>query len=316
MLDLEAPFLAGVTAAQFNAFKHTLFSVPDTPLLWVTGACQVACINPQYALVNGMSRSIRQETGLDLVTLELEKFDTAAWQAMADLLATFPSRVNLTGEERETDWESEYAFHAGVIQVGRMHWIKINEELKEMEERQQAKRLVIEKPGIIQTLKWRRVASPAKEGGDWVSVDTRSVGLNFKDVLIAMGIVDPGGDGKSDFGFEGAGVITGVGPEVKHLRVGDRIAFSSPGCFATSLTMPEIACTKIPDMMSFEEAATIPCVFGTAMYGLEDLARLEEGQTVLIHSACGGVGQAAIQIAKMIGAEVCQCLASMSRSDC
>ncbi|KAK0611428.1 acyl transferase domain-containing protein [Immersiella caudata] len=310
LLDLEAPFLASITEEQFNAFKHTLFSAPDMPVLYVTGACQIACADPRYALVNGISRSIRQETGLDFVTLELERFDTdGGWRGLSQILKTFPVRMAAARdqEERETDFESEYAFHDGTVQVGRMHWIKINDELKEKGDdvtTEQVKRLVIEKPGIIQTLKWRKAAAPVPRGGDWVRVDTRAVGLNFKDVLIAMGIVDSGSEGNGDFGFEGAGVITSVGPDVKWLSVGDRVAFSSTGCFATSLIMAEMACVKLPNMLSFEGAATMPCVYGTALYGLEDLARLEEGQTVLIHSACGGVGQAAIQISQMIGAEI------------
>lgn len=308
LLDLEAPFLASVTEAQFNAFKHTLFSAPDVPSLWVTGACQIACVNPNYALINGISRSVRQETGLDFITLELERFDAEGWRGLSRLLATFPARIAVTkaGEERETDFESEYAFHSSSMQVGRMHWIKINDELKEKSEvsGEQVKRLVIEKPGIIQTLKWRMAPARVQQSGDWVTVEPRAVGLNFKDVLVAMGIVDSGSEGYGDFGFEGAGVVTSIGPDVKTLSLGDRVAFSSTGCFATSLTMAEIACAKLPEGLGFDEAATMPCVYGTALYGLENLARLVEGQTVLIHSACGGVGQAAIQIAKMIGAEV------------
>ncbi|CAG2008535.1 unnamed protein product [Fusarium graminearum] len=242
-----APFLANITEEQFNAFKSTLFSVQDAPFCWVTGACQIGCKNPDYALVNGMARSIRQETGIDLVTFELEVFDESAWRALSDLVKTFPSRV--TDGEVDTDFESEYAFHG----------------------------------------------------------DTRAVGLNFKDVLIAMGIVEATNNSlaASDFGFEGAGIVTRVGSGVQRLVVGDRVAFSSTGCFSTSQTMPKMYCTNIHKSLTFQEAAIIPCVFSTAMYGLVDLARLEAEQSVLIHSACGGVRQAAIQIAKMIRAEVC-----------
>lgn len=176
VMDLEGPFLANVTEEQFDAFKKSLFSVQDVGFLWVTSACQVDCRDPNYALVNGMSRSIRQETGIDFVTLELEDFDRAAWQGVADLLATFPSRFS--DVERETDFESEYAFHDGSIKVGRMHWIKMNDELKDRE-RQTVSRLVIGKPGIIQTLHWEQAAPPILED-DWVQVDTRAVGLNFK----------------------------------------------------------------------------------------------------------------------------------------
>ncbi|KAF4945826.1 hypothetical protein FGADI_11645 [Fusarium gaditjirri] len=304
LMDLEAPFLVNMTEEQFNSFKRTLFSVQDVPFCWVTGACQIGCKNPDYALVNGMARSIRQETGIDLVTFELEVFDESAWKALSDLLETFPSRV--TDGEVDTDFESEYAFHAGTIQVGRMHWINVNSELQDKRPENRTESLVIDKPGIIQTLHWKQKTSPVLKAEDWVQVDTRAVGLNFKDVLIAMGIVEATNDGLAagDFGFEGAGVVTRVGSGVQHLVVGDQVAFSSTGCFSTSQAMPEIYCTKIHESLTFEEAATMPCVFGTAMYGLVDLARLEAEQSVLIHSACGGVGQAAIQIAKMIGAEI------------
>lgn len=81
-----------------------------------------------------------------------------------------------------------------------------------------------------------------------------------------------------DFGFEGSGVVLQIGPGVKHLRIGDGVTFNSTGCFASGLTMSEIACAKIPASWNFEEAATIPSVYGTAVYGLLDLARLEAGQ--------------------------------------
>jgi NADPH:quinone reductase-like Zn-dependent oxidoreductase len=95
-----------------------------------------------------------------------------------------------------------------------------------------------------------------------------------------MGIIEATNDSLAagDFGFEGAGVVTRVGSGVQHLVVGDRVAFSSTGCFSTSQTMPEIYCTKMHESLTFQEAATMPCVFGTAMYGLVDLARLEAEQ--------------------------------------
>ena len=97
-----------------------------------------------------------------------------------------------------------------------------------------------------------------------------------------MGIVEAGtgGPDSSDFGFEGTGIVSSIGPNVEHLVVSDRVAFSSVGCFTTSLSMHEDDCTKIPDSLSFEDAATIPCVYGTAMYGLMELARLEKGQVL------------------------------------
>ncbi|KAF5573798.1 polyketide synthase [Fusarium pseudoanthophilum] len=288
LMDLEATFLANITEEQFNSFKRTLFSVQDVPFCWVTGACQIGCKNPDYALVNGMARSIRQETGIDLVTFELEVFDASAWKALSDLLETFPSRV--TDGEVDTDFESDELQDKGP---------KPSLETEDVSG--------LEGGGLgtgghsssrAQLQGTRHPAKPSQV----TSYLTLNIGLLELPWVLSRPPTTvwlP-----ATFDFEGAGVVTWVGSGVQHLVVGDRVAFSSTGCFYTSQTMPEIYCTKIHDSLTFEEAATMPCVFGTAMYGLVDLARLEAEQSVLIHSACGGVGQAAIQIAKMIGAEV------------
>lgn len=206
LMDVEAPFLASVTADHFNAFKESLFASSATAtaqdsnisFCWVTGACQIACTDPNYALVNGMARSIRQETGIDFVTLELERFDESGWRGLASLLATFPTRVTDPEVDVDTDFESEYAVHGGLIHVGRMHWIKILDELQdrgqnkeqenEGEQSRAINRLVIDKPGIMQTLHWQQQSSQsALEADNWVRVATRAVGLNFK-VRMVLGL--------------------------------------------------------------------------------------------------------------------------------
>jgi SAM-dependent methyltransferase len=175
LMDLEAPFLVNITEEKFNAFKASLFSIQDTSFLWVTGACQVDCKTPNYSLVNGMGRTIRGETGIDLVTLELETFDESGWTAVSDLLTTFLSRA--TGGEIDPD--VEYVFNAGTLQVGRMHWINVFKELQDQKEEGLIKKLVIKKPGIMQTLHWKQM-KPTPANGDSVLVETRAVGLNFK----------------------------------------------------------------------------------------------------------------------------------------
>lgn len=109
---------------------------------------------------------------------------------------------------------------------------------------------------------------------------------------------------KPGLGLEGTGVIRKVGSGVEDLKVGDRVLVFDHGCFATRLVISANLCAKMPDSLSFEDGATMPCVYSTAIYALMTLGHLEKGQTVLIHSACGGVGLAAIQLCRMIGAEV------------
>jgi NADPH:quinone reductase-like Zn-dependent oxidoreductase len=103
-----------------------------------------------------------------------------------------------------------------------------------------------------------------------------------QDVLSASGIVEIPEEG---FGLEAAGVISGVGPDVEDLRVGDRVMLFSRGCFSTSIIVPEQLCKKIPDSLSFEDAATMPCVYATAMYSLFNIGRLQRGQvSVCLHN--------------------------------
>jgi NADPH:quinone reductase-like Zn-dependent oxidoreductase len=101
-----------------------------------------------------------------------------------------------------------------------------------------------------------------------------------------------------------AGVVMKVGPGVRHFSVGDRVNSLCVGCFSTSVRNAADYVQRIPDGMSFATAASLPLVYVAAYYGLNHLAHLRSGESVLIHAAAGGVGQAAIQIAKMIGAEI------------
>ncbi|KAM0799084.1 KR domain-containing protein [Usnea florida] len=106
-----------------------------------------------------------------------------------------------------------------------------------------------------------------------------------------------------------------VGPDVKHLKVGDRVLCCTDGAFSTTSSTSELLCAKMPHSLRFEEAATIPVVYATAIACLIDLACLSKDHSVLIHSACGGVGITAIQIAKMVGAEIFCTVSSQEKVD-
>ncbi|MFC9332038.1 SDR family NAD(P)-dependent oxidoreductase, partial [Kitasatospora sp. NPDC057015] len=133
-----------------------------------------------------------------------------------------------------------------------------------------------------------------------VRVAVRAAGLNFRDVLIALGVYpDP-----ALLGSEGAGVVTEVGAEVTGLRPGDRVAGLLPGAFGRVAVADHRVLVRIPDEWTFAQAATVPITFLTAWYGLRDLGGLKAGDRVLIHAGAGGVGMAAIQLARRLGAEV------------
>jgi NADPH:quinone reductase-like Zn-dependent oxidoreductase/acyl carrier protein len=106
-------------------------------------------------------------------------------------------------------------------------------------------------------------------------------------------------------GLEAAGVVRAIGPGVDDLQIGDRVmVMGGASLFTTHALVPSINCWKFPESLSFQEAATMPCVFLTVIYGLLEVGQMRAGQTVLIHSACGGVGHAAIQLCRAFGATI------------
>jgi len=168
-------------------------------------------------------------------------------------------------------------------------------------------RIEIAKPGILDHLRFVEAPRRRPRSGE-VEIEVHAVGLNFKDVMIAMGLLpdealEGGYTGKA-LGMECAGNIVAVGAGVDGLRVGDAVMTSAPGALRSNLTIDARFVVRKPDHLSFEEAATIPITFLTAYYSLHYLGRMQAGDRVLIHAAAGGVGLAAIQLAQRAGAEV------------
>ncbi|OON27073.1 hypothetical protein BSA16_33935, partial [Micromonospora sp. Rc5] len=144
-------------------------------------------------------------------------------------------------------------------------------------------------------------AAPAALAPGEVRIAVRAAGVNFRDVLIALGMYP---DPSAVMGSEGAGVVLEVGPGVDDLSPGDRVfGLFEPG-FGPQVVAQRLRVARIPAGWSFVEAASVPVVFLTAYYALHDLAGLRSGESVLIHSGAGGVGMAAIQLAHHFGATV------------
>ncbi|MEV7094005.1 type I polyketide synthase [Amycolatopsis sp. NPDC051045] len=134
-----------------------------------------------------------------------------------------------------------------------------------------------------------------------VRVAVRAAGVNFRDVLIALGMYP---DPAAVLGSEAAGVVTEVAPDVAGLAVGDRVFGLFTGAFGPSAVTDARLLVPVPAGWTFAEAASVPVAFVTAYYALFDLGGLAAGQSVLVHAAAGGVGMAAVQLARWKGAEV------------
>ncbi len=168
-------------------------------------------------------------------------------------------------------------------------------------------RLDFHLPGQLRNLVWL----PQEEAAltvDAIEVEVQATGLNFRDVMYLMGLlpdeaVEKGFAGAS-LGLEFAGIVSRVGSRVQDFRPGDKVMGFGSACFASHVVTRADAVARMPEEWSFESAATVPTVFFTVYYALKHLADLQAGERVLIHGGAGGVGIAAIQLAKYLGAEV------------
>jgi acyl transferase domain-containing protein/NADPH:quinone reductase-like Zn-dependent oxidoreductase/SAM-dependent methyltransferase/acyl carrier protein len=157
--------------------------------------------------------------------------------------------------------------------------------------------------GHLDALRFVPFASPECGPGE-VLIDVKAAAMNFRDVLKALALYPGEAPDARIFGDEVGGVVKAVGSNVTHVKTGDRVFGLAAFGLSTQTTARGGDVRRIPDNLSFEEAATIPVVFMTSWHALKIVARVRKGERVLIHAGAGGVGMAAIQIAHYLGAEV------------
>ncbi|MFJ8584316.1 SDR family NAD(P)-dependent oxidoreductase [Streptomyces sp. NPDC093595] len=149
---------------------------------------------------------------------------------------------------------------------------------------------------------------PQRPADDEVTIAVEAAALNYRDVMLAVGLLPPGAEtplpGGPALGLECAGTVTAVGSAVTHLSPGDRVYALAPRSLASHVTVNARLVGTVPDGMTSTDAATLPVVCFTVHHALERLARLQAGETVLVHGAAGGVGLAALQLARARGATV------------
>lgn len=161
--------------------------------------------------------------------------------------------------------------------------------------------------GRLGSLAWTPASVP-EPAADEIVVVPRAAGLNFRDVMYALGVLPEealeAGFAGASLGMEAAGVVVATGRDVTSFRSGDEVICFAPDCFDSHIVTPAKAAVRKPRQIDFEEAATIPTAFFTVQYALDYLARTRKGERVLIHGAAGGVGLAAIQVARHLGADI------------
>jgi acyl transferase domain-containing protein/acyl carrier protein len=152
-------------------------------------------------------------------------------------------------------------------------------------------------------------ASRQAPGEHDIEIAVEAAGLNFLDVIRAMGLYDPAPHTSPELGCECAGTVVRVGAKVTSFKPGDAIvalspAFERTGTFTSHIVVPATLAARKPRELTFAQAAALPCAYLTSYYALVEVARMRSGESLLIHSATGGVGLAAIEVARWLGVEV------------
>ncbi|MFO1456194.1 MAG: type I polyketide synthase [Steroidobacteraceae bacterium] len=242
-------------------------------------------IDIAQATLLGQARSAASETGAsNAMRIDLDGAVAPDWRTAIDALQRFASS------------EPELAIRGGQAFALRM------EERRVPEFQGTATRTVLRIPrrGSLDGLEIVRERSREPGPGD-VRIAIRAAGLNFRDVMNALGMY-PGDPGA--LGSECSGVVLDVGSGVTNLQPGDEVVALAVDSFADQVTTPATLVVPKPPELSFAQAVTIPNAFLTAAYALCNVARLVAGQRVLVHSAAGGVGLAAVRVARRAGAVV------------
>ncbi|KAL8839294.1 MAG: hypothetical protein Q9170_001811 [Blastenia crenularia] len=308
--DAKKPILPTLREEQLKAFQR-LFAVAKG-LVWITFGGLISCENPEAGAVLGFMRTMRIEFGSTrLVTLDLPLPDSRSTPTAVAKASSFLAECF-----KETDGsflDLEYAERDGTLMIPRL--IKDEAanvsvkgepetpkaELQPLWQKDRPLSLEMHDLGLLDSFQFvsdLRVQDNLKS--DEVEIEIQSSALNFHDLMVATGqLADLNG-----FGLECSGVITKVGREVKDFRKGQRVCALANACFGTHTRTPQTLVCAIPESMGFEVAASIPSVFSTSYYSLFHATRLQPGETILIHSAAGGVGQACIKLASLIGATI------------
>jgi acyl transferase domain-containing protein/NADPH:quinone reductase-like Zn-dependent oxidoreductase/acyl carrier protein len=178
--------------------------------------------------------------------------------------------------------------------------------------------LAVHDPGRTFTLDWRQVRRPEPAAGE-IAIEVRAAGLNYRDVMRASGLLPVEAveavHGWHELGLECAGVVAAVGDGVTGVEPGDRVLTAGPVGIGGHTVVPAWMAMPIPDGLTFTQGATLPMAFVTATHSLIHCARVRTGETVLVHGGAGGVGLAALQVARACGARVIATAGSTAKRD-
>ncbi|TGJ83752.1 hypothetical protein E0Z10_g5010 [Xylaria hypoxylon] len=301
LCEAKKPLLSTISDADMDKVK--LMTDRAASLVWVTNGNTLQGGCPDYALVSGLARSlVLEQPSLHFNTFDVDEPEIDPEITARHLIAT----LNQWGSAVDR----EFVQQNGAVRVSRyVPDAGINSLFRAKQGLEMATlalkdaglvRLGIESVGQFDTLYFKQLTLPELSPNK-VRIRVASVGVNAKDFYVLAGRVDTP---NATCQLECTGTVEKVGSAVKGFAVGDHVVAMAPTHFENIQTLPEWACFKLQPDENLNITATLSVPYATAIYALHHRANLRSGESVLTHSGAGGVGIAAIQIAKLAGAQV------------
>ena len=310
--ELERSLLRDLAQDEFDNIRQMLCICKG--MIWITGDTEK---HPEFAMMTGLTRTVRWERDVDdanLVNLAVAEQGQSLETIVSSIGELFKQQFG--GSLAPEKANGEFILRDGVFLTSRLveakaadtylntQFSRAKPTMMALKDAGRPIKLATSAPGLLDRLEWVTDEIYNEPLADThLEIDIKAVGMNFRDLMIAMGE-----HMAYSMGNEAAGTVSRIGSKVADFKVGDRVVYlcgiESTGCFHTFGRVDQNVVVKIPEHMSYEVACGLPCVYATVIYGLVDAGRLEQGEKILIHAAAGGVGQAAIHFAKYIGAEI------------
>ncbi|KAI5463900.1 hypothetical protein BGZ63DRAFT_453186 [Mariannaea sp. PMI_226] len=312
LLDYEDAFFENISQRDFECAQQLL--VHNREVLWVTRSDpEDSPGHPAKRIISGLLRCMKTEdSSRQLYELHLSRPIDSDIRSTSTTICRRLQTIWSSVQDETLVGEMETEERDGMLQIQRhIPYPELNTSLSHstrpaaiqpkpgnLLQPGRPLKLVIGQPGMLDTLHFVDDAVSQPLGDNDIEIEVTACALNFRDIMIALGQIK-----RPLLGHEAAGVVSRVGSKAR-FSCGDRVLFTGPGAIRTHIRAHESVVQKLPDSMSFEQGVSIPIVYVTAYRSLVEVARLERGESVLIHAAAGGLGQALIQIATMLEAEI------------
>lgn len=319
--ELVRQVVSDLNPASFEAIQDMTSTASG--ILWAVRGAYTDSENPHAQMTIGMARSIRSETLLKFTTLDLDVSPQLSELETADKIFdvfnhTFSADAPAVGVDFEYQERNGQLFVPRVVDDVEMNKFVHKEtqpsatpDLQPFSQKGRPLKVAIKTAGALDTIYFTDDLAVGTALADYeVEIDIKATSMNFKDIMISMGQLS-----SNYIGVECSGVISAIGSKVTDLQVGDRVCAMSEGAYSTYTRCLETSVQKVEDNMSFVDAATIPVIYCTAYYSLFDLGHLTKNETVLIHAAAGGVGQAAIILCQIAGAKIYATVGSVAKKE-